>query len=275
MFYKNLALLLIVPLLVTIASYTAEAQKNQPLAIPTDGLASYWTLDEIKDNKVKDIVGENDGFVTGKPTVVKAKFGNGLKFDGGGDWVLVTTKGLNSGNQAMSVSAWFFKAKKGPAPGGFTIFAFGRWDCCCICFNASLVNGKRRLNNRLSMSQWGCGSDINGPEIELGKWHHVAAVYDGAKKNTLYYDGVEIGTKDIPEEPNIEMNFNAQSGGLGLNGWRPPNGEFWDGILDDIGFYNRALTAAEVARIANLAQVFSVEPGDKLGLTWGQIKASR
>ena len=274
MFYKNLALLLIVPLLVTIASYTAEAQKNQPLAIPTDGLASYWTFNEIKDKKVKDIIGENDGFVTGKPTVVKAKFGNGLKFDGGKDLILVTTKGLNDGAQAMSVSAWFFKDKRGDA-GGHTIFSFGRWDCCCICFNATTVNGRRRINNKLTMSQWGCASGIDGPEIELKKWHHVAAVYDGAKKNTLYYDGVEIGTKELPNEPNIEMNFNAQSGGLGVNGWRPPAGELWDGILDDIGFYNRALTAAEVARIANLAQVFSVEPGDKLGLTWGQIKASR
>ena len=273
MFYKNLALLLIVPLLVTIASYTAEAQKNQPLAIPTDGLASYWTFNEIKDKKVKDIIGENDGFVTGKPKVVKAKFGNGLQFDGVNEWILVTTKGLNSGNQSMSVSVWFFKDKRGDA-GGHTIFAFGRWDCCCICFSVGTFSGKRRINNRIGMSQWGCDSEVRGPEIELGKWHHVAAVYDGAKKNTLYYDGVEVGTKDIPEEPNIEINFDAQSGGLAGNGWRLP-GELWDGILDDIGFYNRALTAAEVARIANLAQVFSVEPGDKFGLTWGQIKASR
>ena len=81
MFHKNITLLFIVTSLVTLASYTAQAQ-NQKFAIVADGLVSYWTLDEIKDGKVEDIVGDNDGSLQKKQKVVKGKYGNALEFEG-------------------------------------------------------------------------------------------------------------------------------------------------------------------------------------------------
>jgi hypothetical protein len=111
--------------------------------------------------------------------------------------------------------------------------------------------------------------DTKGIELTLKEWHHVAAVY-GDKKNTVYLDGVEVGTRDVPE-PNVLMNF--QFGIIG--GENAGGGNIWEGIIDEVGFYNRALTPEEVLKNATAPQLFAVEPGGKLSLTWAKIKALR
>ena len=280
MFHKNIAPFFIVTCLVTFAAYTAQAQK-QPLAIVTKGLVSYWTLDEIdkqKGGKVTDMIGQNDGSVQGKPKIVKGKYGNALKFDGARDSIFLTTKKFNSGNQAMSISAWIFKGEKGP-PGHHTIFSFGPWpDPKNLCVGVIAFTGRRRSNIIMHRCTLGPGlggvGGVAGPEIPLGQWHHVVAVHDGAKKDTLYFDGVEIGTKDLEQVPNVKMDFDAFSGAIGGSGNRPPN-ELWNAIIDEVGFYNRALTPAEVSRNFNAPQLFAVEPLGKLSLTWAKIKTSR
>ena len=47
MSHKKLALLFIMTSLLTFATSIVDAQ-DEPLAIVTEGLASYWPLDEIK-----------------------------------------------------------------------------------------------------------------------------------------------------------------------------------------------------------------------------------
>ena len=72
MSHKKLALLLIMTSVLMFAAYTAHAQ-DKPLAIPTEGLVGYWTFDELKDLKVEDIVGDNDGILQDKQKVVKGR----------------------------------------------------------------------------------------------------------------------------------------------------------------------------------------------------------
>ena len=91
---------------------------------------------------------------------------------------------------------------------------------------------------------------------------------------SLYFDGAEVGTEELKTAPDVKIDFDAFSAIIGGNGWRPP-GEFWDAIVDEVGFYNRALTAAEVSRNFTAPQFFAVEPLGKLSLTWAKIKASQ
>ena len=284
MFHKELALLLIVTSLVAFAFYAAEAQQ-QPLAIVSKGLVSYWTLDEIKKGAkgteiVEDIVGENDGIVNeqgSNPKPVEGKYGNALRFDGIQDFIRLGTKKLPTGNSGMTISAWIFKGKKGH-PAGHHVVCFGVWDCCGTGFSVSTFVGQRRLNNRLSMGQWGGDFGLNGPEIALGEWHHVAAVYDGAKKNLLYLDGVEVGAKELEKEPDVNLGPIGGKGGEGAvigTDTRLDSIMFFEGVIDEVGIYNRGLTPDEVRRNATSPQIFAVEPAGKLSLTWAKIKTSR
>ena len=63
--------------------------------IVTDGLMSYWTFDreDIIDNTVKDVWGENNATIVGTPTIVNGHLKDALKFDGVKDYVNLTTLG--------------------------------------------------------------------------------------------------------------------------------------------------------------------------------------
>ena len=278
MFHKILALLFIMTSLLTFGTYIADAQDG-PLAIVTDGLASYWPLDEIKAFKVKDIVGENDGTVNGKPKIVEGKYGNALEFDGKKDYILVLTNNFNSGNQPMTTTAWLFlknKGRGGPAWHGLVSLAAPIGEAG-KCFWVYAYTGRRRGVNQIRMTQCVDNGpfDAKGPDLTLNEWHHVAAVYNGAKKNILYLDGVEVATREIPKEPDVQMNFHPDGSGIiGADSKRPVD-YFWEGLIDEVGFYNRALTPEEVLKNATAPQLFAVEPLGKLSLTWAKIKAAR
>ena len=195
MFHKDVSILFIVTSLFAFATYTAEAQKP-PLAIAGKGLVGYWTLDKIKEGKVEDIIGDNKGTLQGNPKIVKGKYDNALAFDGVDDFILLGTNNIPTGNSAMTISAWFFKDKRA-IPGRQAFVSFGVWDCCGTCFAVLTLTGKRRFNNKLIMTHcvdntpW----DTSGPEATLGEWHHVAAVYDGAKKEG-FFKTARLGGED-------------------------------------------------------------------------------
>ena len=272
MFHKKLAMLFIMTSVLTFATSIADAQ-DAPFAIVTEGLASYWPLDEIKAFKVKDIIGENEGLVNGNPKIVEGKYGNALQFNGGTDFIKMPTKNFNSGNQPMTISVWLFLKKKGVAgPRWHSLVHFGQGEAG-KCFWAYTYTGRRRGVYSIRMTQ--CVDtgpfDAKGPDLTVNEWHHVAAVYDGAKKNLLYLNGIEVGTRDTPAEPDVQMDF--QFGVIG--GEHEAGNNIWDGVIDEVGFYNRALTPEEVLKNATAPQLFAVEPLGKLSLTWAKIKAAR
>jgi hypothetical protein len=81
--------------------------------------------------------------------------------------------------------------------------------------------------------------------VKDGLWHHAAAVKDGATV-TVYVDGVPAADP-CPNFPGIDYD-QAPALWLGEHG----NGQLfpYEGDLDDVRIYNRALTPAEITRLA-------------------------
>jgi hypothetical protein len=71
-------------------------------------------------------------------------------------------------------------------------------------------------------------------------WTHVTAVYDGAEMH-LYKDGTLVGSTPksgvVDTDPLVAVAFGDQPGGS-----RP-----FDGVLDELRLYDRALTPEEIA----------------------------
>lgn len=78
---------------------------------------------------------------------------------------------------------------------------------------------------------WGAADDLNVTTTADTLWHHYAATYDGSKM-VLYIDGLEVGQKAIS---NLNTGLGKMFFGANQN------------YLDDIRFYDRALSASEVA----------------------------
>lgn len=82
--------------------------------------------------------------------------------------------------------------------------------------------------------------------VPVNTWTHVAATYNGSRL-TVYIDGVAAGSMSITgttcanDEPLAVGAKNAPAKGI-LEA-------FWDGQLDDVRVYNKALTAGQVAAL--------------------------
>ena len=75
-------------------------------------------------------------------------------------------------------------------------------------------------------------------QLPLNAWSHLAATYDGATLR-LFVNGAQVGSRAVTGA------LLTSTGALRIGGnsiW----GEFFQGRIDEVRIYNRALTAAEI-----------------------------
>ena len=142
----------------------------------------------------------------------------------------------------FSLAAWV----KRNATGAFhAIYDLGEQANEWWIFITGLTSGGLN-DNRLGFGERGIAEIYSTKQITDTNWHHIAVVKNGDAGNnvTFYVDGVAsgsaaAGTVTTPSGPK-------QIGAL-------LDGSFlahFNGSLDDLRLYNRALTAAEVLRLA-------------------------
>jgi Concanavalin A-like lectin/glucanases superfamily/Secretion system C-terminal sorting domain len=87
--------------------------------------------------------------------------------------------------------------------------------------------------------------------LTIGTWKHIAAVHNGTSIS-IYINGVlnvtatEGGTAPV-------YSFPARIGSMFFNGFAPPEYNGFNGKIDELRIYNRALTAAEIIGLSNVA----------------------
>jgi hypothetical protein len=107
-------------------------------------------------------------------------------------------------------------------------------------FMPSTISGPR-LRFRLSAN--GNTSTLIGTEATLavGTWIHAAAMYDGSTMK-LYQDGVLVGS--MTKSGLIDIDLSVPTW-IGANPGVP--GQVFDGRIDEVQLFNRALSEAEIA----------------------------
>jgi hypothetical protein len=91
---------------------------------------------------------------------------------------------------------------------------------------------------------------VYGPTPTLldGHWHHLAGVTGAASGMRVYFDGVEVGAS---ADQNNDVLYSATGRGFWVG--RHGDGQtVWDfgGNIDEVRLYTRALSAKEIARLA-------------------------
>jgi hypothetical protein len=97
--------------------------------------------------------------------------------------------------------------------------------------------------------------------LEARAWHHLAMVWEKGSW-IIYVDGVEGGTGTYPEF--------VPAGQKAFIGSFKGTSEYWDGIIDELRVYNRALDQTEIEE--DMKGPTAVHPADKLATNWGEIK---
>jgi len=207
-------------------------------------LIAHWMLDETEGTIAEDSAGDNDGMLNGEPLWQPAdgKVDGALQLDGINDYVS-TPFILDPADGSFSVFAWIKGGADGQVIISQTDNTVGRTT---RPGSAWLVVGAS--DGRLMTGLMGTAFGSLGSEsvITDSQWHHIGLVYDfDGLHRYLYVDGVEV-TKDVDFVGGV-----SSDGGLYIGtGKAMETGTYWSGLIDDVRIYNVALTAEEIAALA-------------------------
>lgn len=209
-----------------------------------NGLVGYWHFDEGTSTLARDASGNaNTGTLTNGPTWqsgTSCKAGSCLSFDGVNDYVNLPNSDLYDFGVDVDFTISFWAKRNGA--GDTTTPAFighGATSGTSIGYNIRLTatddlifqmgNGVARIN-----------TTYNNAFQNLGEWHHVAVSADRDGNALMYYDGAHVTTLNI-------STFNvAMTNSVNLIGsWTTGNNRF-NGSIDEVRFWNRALSAPEI-----------------------------
>jgi hypothetical protein len=202
------------------------------------GAVAYWKLDETEGIIAHDSVGDNDAFLMGDPAWQPdgGIVDGALQLDGIDDYVS-TPFILNPAKGSFSAFAWI----KGGVPGQVIISQTGGFSGTWLGTNSS----EGKLMTGLSDVLYG---ELESESVITdGQWHHVGLVYDlYALHRHLYVDGVEVA---------VDSDYVAgvpSDGGLYIGVSKDLDaGSFFSGLIDDVRLYNQALSAEEIAALAD------------------------
>ncbi len=203
---------------------------------------SYWRLGERSGTVARDVMSRNHGTYVAAPTlgVAGALAGDGdtaVTFNGTSQYVDAGASASLQPGDTISIAAWVKRATTG-ATAAVASSGWGKWW----------------FGFRSDDSLW--FQEVAGGAIflsavgaaDLTSWHHYAVTKNGAT-TTVYRDGVAVA--------GTVTNRTLTTGGSPVyiaasynwNGSAFAAADFFDGPLDEVAIWNRALTAAEVAAL--------------------------
>ncbi len=207
-----------------------------PVAGLEDGLVSYWSFDD----DATDDYGDNDGTVNG------ASWGSDIGFDGlgaydfdGADDIISVSHdaSLNLDNpDGFTLMVWvYYREPTNPSP---MVLGKGPYDYYAM----QVMQSNRRFGfwggiggNRIDNS--------GGGAVPLESWSHLVVRYDGS---TIDYFLNGVNNAGV-----------SASGAVGTNedslyiGNIPQRNYHLNGIIDEVGIWNRALTGEHIVALYN------------------------
>ncbi len=173
------------------------------------------------------------GTCTACPTVTSGHHGNGIYFDSS----KLVTMSFQVGAQPYTIASWFSTNGQG------TMLA-KPLDQTSVY---NVVNIAITGSGEVVYETYGVGPDYLtsvGASI-FGGWHHVAITWDGTTK-VLYVDGVNAGSALA----TLSDANQALVIGTDIDGGVPS--VQYTGAVDELRFYDSALTASQVSELAAL-----------------------
>jgi Concanavalin A-like lectin/glucanases superfamily/PKD domain len=210
---------------------------------PPSGLVSWWPGDTNAD----DIEDGNNGTLQNGVMFAAGMVGQALSFDGIDDYVNVPDSTSLDITTQLTIDAWVMPSESKLHR------VITKWG----------LSGFRSYNldigadGRVFFYTSSNGADFffrntAAGEVPVGQWTHVAAVYKAGAFQLIYVNGIPKdiasgGTAGLPSSLynstspfRLARNFNDD-----------PTAFFFHGALDEVGVYNRALSASEIQAIFN------------------------
>jgi len=226
----------------------------------TTGLVGYWTFDGADLYESGTVAADksgnsNNGTLSGFTAASGAapgKIGQALNFDGTNDEVNLDnlTDFDFSQENAFTISAWVF-----PDGSNATDNVFSRGDSFSSAddtvyylstLNTDGTRWRAAVSDGTNIEL--VNSDVG--TVSVGKWQHLAMVWDGSSL-TLYKDRVALflttsGTVTAIWDGDHAVDRETSIGAEGRD-----EDQNWDGKIDEVRVYSRALSAGEIKQLYN------------------------
>jgi len=220
----------------------------------------HYKLDDGEGAIAVDSANGLDGILMGDPQWTAGVLDGALDFDGDGDYVDCGNNAtINGLSDAITVSAWVSIRSVSTTWMSIVMKGETAWRLG--------VNGDTTgVHWAFTGGDRGWQAANSVTELPLDEWHHIAGTYDRSVGATNYVDGVAEAVN--PDPDGVATNEMPL-----LLGENPEAlGRFYDGLLDDVRIYDRALSAAEISELASLPPY--VYDGDALDDTWNHDNGS-
>jgi hypothetical protein len=221
-----------------------------PSFVPTNGLVGYWPF----NGNANDQSGNgNNGTVNGA-TLTTDRLGNtngAYDFDGNNDHIVVSNNSTLSGFADITISLWVnisqFPSISNPFSGLVTKW-YGSGSCggmtdnyaCYLRTNNQFAAGTNQYRNYPNMLQ-------TQSNLSTSNWYHLVMVHNSTTGGSIYINGTLVSTYNTSGALCSSTNplYFGCDNGLGVIT------RFFNGKLDDIGIWNRALSTQEITNMYN------------------------
>lgn len=223
------------------------------------GLIGYWRFEETEEQQNADDPIATDSSGSGEHAAVQGDavwttdgvIDQGLIFDGTNDTVDVEDiTGLTTGNTPHTITAWIRIQALPPVRSWILVLGNRTAGAHHWLLNGP-GNTEGYAPGTMQVGVWG-GAQGRPVLTLLNEWTHIASVFDGSNL-TVYVNGVD--TSDTP----VTASFNLA--GIPFNLGRAQGAQnYFDGDIDDVRIYDRALDATEIAAIAGVESLAGFTP---------------
>ncbi len=230
----------------TPTSTATPTATGTPSGVVIDGLIGYWSFDEgngdvLVDGSGHERVGTfaSAGWSNTVPSAVQFADPASGSFNGSSSYVYIGDPNRGDPNlSAYTLSAWV-------RPNVVSPMSIIYW------LDPSAANTAVSDQLRINGGKFEHHTNASGPKtvtgstsVAAGTWYHVAAVASNNGQAELYVNGVSEGTPiaigTLPSGGNAWNIGSSSAGGMG----------YFNGLVDDVRLFNRALTDAEIAALA-------------------------
>ncbi len=217
------------------------------------GLVAYWKMDEASGNRADSVASHT---MTDQSSVGSASG----KINNAGDFTPASTDWMSASDHAdfdfsttFSLQAWINIDNLATDIGAVVKWDYqtdGAWgfqsgqgasdELTMFVANAADDDGSNRSNT-------------TNANLSADTFYHIIVTYDGglaAANRVKFYRNTTLLTTSV--DGTIATSLQNAGADLRIGTWGGSlSGRYWDGLIDEVGLWNRVLTTAEMTRLYN------------------------